>query len=247
MASVFTEQGCALVTGGSRGIGAAIARVLAADGWPVAVNYRLDADAAADVVESICEDGGRAIAIRADVRDADAPAVLLSGAEEAFGLPPLILVNNAGVARAGLLIQFDDDWWEEIVDTNLSAVSRLTRRALRPMIRRRFGRVVNIASATGRIAIPGMAAYAASKAGLTAFTQTVACEVASRGVTVNAIAPGIIETDSTRAIPPELIARVPAGRMGRPDEVAACVSFLTSAQAGYVTGAVVAVDGGFAA
>jgi 3-oxoacyl-[acyl-carrier protein] reductase len=247
MAPVITQRGCALVTGGSRGIGAAIARGLAADGWAIGVNYRVDADSAATVVEAIRSDGGRAVAIGADVRDPGAPAALLSTVERDLGLPALVLVNNAGITRDALVPQLDDESWDAVLDTNLSAVFRLTRHALRSMMRERFGRIVNIASVAGQIANPGQAAYAASKAGLIAFTQTAASEVARLAVTVNAVAPGLVETDATRGVLDKLTARVPARRPGSPEEVAACVRFLASEQAGYVTGSVITVDGGLSA
>jgi 3-oxoacyl-[acyl-carrier protein] reductase len=241
-------EGCALVTGASRGIGAAIAKALAADGWPVAVNYRSDADGAEAVVSEITEAGGRACAVQADVADPEAAATLFERVEQELGGRVLVLVNNAGVRADGLSPQIDDDDWSRVIDTNLSAAFRLTRRALRPMIRGQFGRVVNIASIVGaERANPGQANYAASKAGLVAMTKTVAAEVARRGVTVNAVAPGLIETDMTEGIGDGLLELVPARRPGTPDEVAACVRFLVSQDAGYVTGVCLTVDGGLTA
>jgi 3-oxoacyl-[acyl-carrier protein] reductase len=221
-------EGCALVTGASRGIGAAIAKALASEGWPVGVNYRTDAESADAVVREIAE-------------------ALFARLEEELG-PVLVLVNNAGVRADGLSPQIDDEDWARVIDTNLSAAFRLTRRALRPMIRNRFGRVVNIASVVGtEKANPGQANYAASKAGLVAMTKTVATEVARRNVTVNAVAPGLIETDMTEDLGDALLALVPARRAGTPDDVAACVRFLTSTDAAYVTGVCLTVDGGLTA
>jgi len=240
-------EGCALVTGASRGIGAAIAKTLASEGWPVGVNYRSDADRAEAVVREITEAGGHAIAVHADISDPEAAEAMFARLEEELG-PVLVLVNNAGVRADGLSPQIDDDDWSRVIETNLSAAFRLTRRALRPMIRNRFGRVVNIASVVGiEKANPGQANYAASKAGLVAMTKTVATEVARRNVTVNAVAPGLIETDMTEDLGDGLLALVPARRAGTPDEVAACVRFLTSSEAAYVTGICLTVDGGLTA
>lgn len=240
-------EGCALVTGASRGIGAAIAKALASEGWPVGVNYRSDAESADAVVREITEAGGRALAVQADISDPEAAEALFARLEEELG-PVLVLVNNAGVRADGLSPQIDDEDWSRVIETNLTAAFRLTRRALRPMIRKRFGRVVNIASVVGiEKANPGQANYAASKAGLVAMTKTVATEVARRNVTVNAVAPGLIETDMTEDLGDGLLALVPARRPGTPDEVAACVRFLTSNEAGYVTGVCLTVDGGLTA
>jgi 3-oxoacyl-[acyl-carrier protein] reductase len=240
-------EGCALVTGGSRGIGAAISKTLARDGWPVAVNYRSDSDSAEAVVAEIADAGGRAMAFQADISDPNAADTLFKQVEDELG-PVLVLVNNAGVRADGLSPQIDDDDWDRVIDTNLSAAFRLTRRALRPMIRNRFGRVVNIASIVGtEKANPGQANYAASKAGLVAMTKTVAAEVARRNVTVNAVAPGLIETDMTEGLADGLLDLVPARRAGTPGEVAACVRFLSSGEAGYVTGVCLTVDGGLTA
>jgi 3-oxoacyl-[acyl-carrier protein] reductase len=239
-------EGSALVTGGSRGIGAAIAKSLAREGWPVGVNYRSDSDAAEAIVEEITSAGGRAKALQGDISDLETADQLFKTLEDEFG-PVLVLVNNAGVRADGLSPQIDDEDWAKVIDTNLSAAFRLTRRALRPMIRARYGRVVNIASIVGQRANPGQANYAASKAGLVAMTKTVAAEVARRGVTVNAVAPGLIETDMTEGIAENLLEHVPARRPGTPEDVAECVRFLASDGAGYVTGVCLTVDGGLTA
>jgi 3-oxoacyl-[acyl-carrier protein] reductase len=241
------EDGCALVTGASRGIGAATARALAADGWAVGVNYRSDADAAAGVVEEIVSGGGQAVALAGDVADPASPDALFEALESQFERPVLALVNNAGISIDDLTPTMSDDAWNAVIETDLSAAFRLMRRALRPMMRARAGRIVNISSVVGLRANPGQANYAAAKAGLIALTKTTAVEVARRGITINAVAPGWIDTDMTADVSSDLLAQVPARRAGTPEEVAACVRFLASPQAGYVTGAVLSVDGGLAA
>ncbi len=247
MSDVRPPGGCALVTGGSRGIGAAIAIALAADGWPVAVNYLTGATAAAEVVATIEAAGGRAVAIEADVTDPAAPAALLDAAQSALGGPVLALVNNAGVRADGLALSLSDEDWRIVLDTNLGSTYRLTRAALRAMIRARYGRVISIASVVGPRANAGQANYAASKAAVIAFTKTAAVEVARRGVTINAVAPGLIATDMTADIPQAFRDRVPAARAGTPDEVAAAVAFLASDRASYITATTVYVDGGLSA
>jgi 3-oxoacyl-[acyl-carrier protein] reductase len=239
-------EGCALVTGATRGIGAATARALSRQGWPVAVNYRQDREGADRVVQELEQEGGKALAFQADVSDPDAVVGLFRSVAESFG-PVLVLINNAGTRADGLAPQLDEREWADVIETNLSAAYRTTRIALRPMLRARFGRIVNVASIVGPRANAGQANYAASKAGLIGFTKTVAVEVARRGVTVNAVAPGLIETKLTEGISNGLAEKVPARRSGTPDEVAACIGFLASEQAGYVTGATLAVDGGLSA
>jgi 3-oxoacyl-[acyl-carrier protein] reductase len=240
-------DGCALVTGASRGIGAAIARAIAGDGWAVGVNYRSDKDGAEAVVAEIEQGGGSAVAVAADVSDPDAPDTLFSELESRFECPVLVLVNNAGISADDLTPSLGDEAWNSVIDTNLTGAFRLTRRALRPMMRARSGRIVNVSSVVGLRANPGQANYAAAKAGLIALTRTAAVEVARRGITINAVAPGWIDTDMTSEVAKDLLAQVPARRAGTPEEVAACVRFLTSDQASYVTGAVLTVDGGLAA
>ena len=237
-------DGCALVTGASKGIGAAIAQALATDGWQVAVNYRSDEEGARRVVEAIEQAGGHAAAVGGDV--ANGPADELFQRAEELG-PVLALVNNAGVRADGLAVQLDDDDWDRVIGTNLTAAFRLTRRAVRPMIRARYGRIVNVASVVGPRANAGQANYAAAKAGLIGFTKTVAAEVARRGVTVNAVAPGFIETDMTKDLPETVLEAIPARRVGAPEEVGAAVRFLASEDAGYVTGTTLFVDGGMSA
>ena len=235
-----------LVTGASRGIGAAIACALAADGWPIGVNFKNDESSAAATVERIQDAGGRALAVRANVTAPEEVELLFGTVEQAFGRV-LVLVNNAGVRSDDLAVSLGDSEWERVIDTNLTAAFRVTRRGLRGMIRARFGRVVNIASVIGPRANVGQSNYAAAKAGLIAMTKTIAIEVARRGVTVNAIAPGLIDTDMTNGLDGKLLSAVPARRAGSPEEVAACARFLASEQAGYVTGSTLYVDGGLSA
>ena len=257
--------GCALVTGASRGIGAATARALAAEGWSVGINYSRDREGAEAVAGSIADDGGNAIALGADVADGSAADEMLARLTDEHG-PVLVLVNNAGMTADNLSMRLSDEDWSRVLDVNLTGAFRLTREALGPMMRQRFGRVINVSSVVGLRANPGQANYAASKAGLIAFTRTVAAEVARRGVTVNAVAPGLIETELTRdftdngADPAHhgsrsrapshqsaLLDAIPARRPGSPEEVAACIRFLASDEAAYVTGAVLPIDGGMSA
>jgi 3-oxoacyl-[acyl-carrier protein] reductase len=237
---------CALVTGASGGIGSAIARQLAADGWHVAVNYRQDEEGAAKTVAAIEADGGCAQAVQADVTEHDAAEELFVSLEAEFG-PVLALVNNAGVVADGLCALMPDDDWTRVMDINLGAAFRLTRRALRGMIRAHYGRIVNISSVVGLKGNAGQANYAASKAGLLALTRTVAAEVGRRGITVNAVVPGLIETSMADERYKEWIPLVPVRRVGTPQEVAACVGFLASESASYVNGAAIVVDGGLTA
>jgi 3-oxoacyl-[acyl-carrier protein] reductase len=233
------------VTGSSRGIGAATAVMLAADGWAVRVNYRADESGAKDVVAKIEAEGGTATLWQGDVADADDIKRLVEPGDQG---PVLVLVNNAGLRMDGLSPQLDDEQWQTVIDVNLTATFRATRAALPKMMRARFGRVVNVASVAGLRANPGQANYSASKAGVIGFTKTVAAEVARRGVTVNAVAPGLIETDFTQdVLEGEMAKAIPARRIGSPEEVAACIRFLASEQASYVTGTTLTVDGGLSA
>ena len=238
-------EGCALVTGSSRGIGAATALALAREGWPVRVNYRADEEGANEVVARIESEDGRARVVQGDVADAAKTAALVEPGEDG---PVLVLVNNAGLRLDGLSPQLEDEQWQRVIDVNLTATFRATRQALGPMLRARFGRIVNVASIVGFRANPGQANYAASKAGTIGFTKTVAVEVARRGVTVNAVAPGLIETALTaEVLGGDLEKAIPARRVGSPEEVAACIRFLASEEASYVTGTTLTVDGGLSA
>ena len=244
--SLPTDDGCAFVTGASRGIGAASARALAQDGWSVAVNYSRDEDGANETVSAIEEDGGTAIPVRGDVADTEAVDEALGTAQERFG-PVLALVNNAGVRADDLLLNLDDEDWTKVIDVNLTGPFRLIRRTLNGMLKARFGRIVNIASVVGPRANAGQANYAAAKAGLIGLTSTTAVEVARRGVTVNAVAPGFVATSLTEDVPDDVLQAVPARRAGTPEDVAACVRFLASEGASYVTGTTLYVDGGMSA
>ncbi len=238
-------EGVAVVTGSSRGIGAATAKALAAEGWPLRINYRADAEGAEAVAAEIRGAGGSATVVQADVADAEAVASLLKPGDDG---PVLVLVNNAGLRRDGLSPQLEDEQWQQVIDVNLTATFRATRAVLPGMLRARFGRVVNVSSVVGLHANPGQANYAASKAGVIGFTKTVAAEVARRGVTVNAVVPGLIATDlAEEVLEGEMAKAIPARRVGTPEEVAACIRFLASDEASYVTGTTLTVDGGLSA
>ena len=239
----------ALVTGGSRGIGRAIAERLAADGHQVAVNYTANKEAADAAVEAITAAGGTTIAVQGDVGDPDAVAALFETVADQLG-PVEILVNNAGITRDDLILRMGLEAWDDVIETNLRSVYLATKTALRGMLRAKWGRVISISSVSGIAGNPGQANYAASKAGIIGFTKSVAREVGSRGITVNAVAPGFIETDMTEALGEEIneavTERIALGRLGQPEEVAAAVGYLSSDEAAYVTGHTLVVDGGIA-
>jgi 3-oxoacyl-[acyl-carrier protein] reductase len=239
----------ALVTGGSRGIGRAVSLRLAAAGARVVVNYAKRADAAAEVVAAIDRAGGEAVAIGGDVADSDAVRALFSEAADRFG-PVEILVNNAGMTRDELLLRMDPEVWDEVIAVNLRSVYLCTRAALRGMLRGRFGRVVSIGSVAGLAGNPGQANYAASKAAIVGFTRSVAKEVGSRGITVNVVAPGFIDTEMTADLAGDAreraVASVAAARFGTADEVASAVAYLCGDEASYINGHVLVVDGGLA-
>ena len=237
----------ALVTGASRGIGRAIALRLAAEGASVAVNYHSGENEAASVVSEITASGGTAIAFQASVASAEEANRLVDATVEALGGID-ILVNNAGITRDNLLMRLSEDDWDAVLDTNLKGAFLCTKAAIRPMLRQRSGRIVNMSSIVAITGNPGQANYTAAKAGLIGFTKTIAREVASRGITVNALAPGFIETQMVEAIPEDLrkqiLERIPLGQFGTPDDVARSVVFLASDDGAYITGQVIGIDGG---
>jgi len=238
----------ALVTGSSRGIGKAIALELAGRGYAVAVHYSGNEAAAQETAAAARELGSPLVSVhQADLSQPDAAAGLIGEAKEALeGLN--VLVNNAGITRDGLLIRMKDADWDEVIATNLSAVFRLTREAVKLMMKTRWGRVINVSSIAGLMGNAGQANYAAAKAGLVGFTKSVAKEYAGRGITVNAVAPGFIESDMTDKLPEkvraEYLAAIPAGRFGKPEEVAKLVAFLASDEAAYINGQTIVIDGG---
>ena len=235
----------AIITGASRGIGRAIALALAAEGAKVVVNYASSSGAAQDVVAAITEGGGEAHALQADVSKLEQVEALFNQTLENFGRVD-VLVNNAGITRDTLLLRMKPEDWQAVIDLNLTGVFLCTRAVSKVMLKQRSGRIINIASVAGQMGNPGQANYSAAKAGVIGFTKTVAKELASRGITVNAIAPGFISTDMTSDLKSEEILKyIPLGRYGEPEEVAGMARFLAAdPAAAYVTGQVINVDGG---
>jgi 3-oxoacyl-[acyl-carrier protein] reductase len=238
----------ALVTGGSRGLGRAIALALAGQGADIAINYRGNAEAADEVVGRIAGIGRRGIAVQGDTSEGrDSCEAIVKAALDGLGSVD-ILVNNAGITRDNLLMRMDADEWDAVIDTNLSGPFWMTRAIARPMLKARSGRIINMSSAAGRMGNAGQANYAAAKAGLIGLTKTTARELASRGITCNAIAPGLIATDLTADLPEAatdaLTGLTPLGYIGSVEDVAAAAVYFASDEARYVTGQVLGVDGG---
>ena len=244
---MLLEGKTALVTGASRGIGRAIALRLAAEGADVAVNFAGSSAKAEEVKEAIIKMGRKAVAIQADVKDVSSVASMVEEVKKTFGRID-ILVNNAGVTRDGLLMRMKDEDWETVIDTNLRGVFQCTKAVSKIMMKQRYGRIVNMASVVGLVGNAGQANYAASKAGVIGFSKLVARELASRGITVNMVAPGCIDTDMTAVLSDKvreaMLADIPLARVGKPEDVANAVAFLVSDEAAYITGQVINVDGG---
>jgi 3-oxoacyl-[acyl-carrier protein] reductase len=244
---VIDKGRVAVVTGGGRGIGRAIAARLAEEGANVAISYRSNDAAAEETAQKVRDAGAKCEIFKGDVASPEDVRALFAGVSDAFGRVD-ILVNNAGITRDNLMMRMKEDEFDEVLRTNLKGTYVCTRAALRPMVRTRWGRIVNVGSVVGLVGNAGQANYAASKAGIIGFTKSVAREVAQRGITVNAVAPGYVETELTGGLPEgvkeQILAQVPSGRFGEPKEVAEVVAFLSGEGAGYITGQTIAVDGG---
>lgn len=242
-----SQRRVAIVTGAARGIGRAVALQLGADGFTVVVNYRGDEDLAISLVTELTDSGHDALAVRADITCAEDVAALIELTLNTYGRLDA-LINNAGITRDTLLMRMSEADWDAVLTTNLKGAFLCSKAAIRPMMRQRSGAIVNLTSVVGLVGNAGQANYAAAKAGLVGFTKSLAKEVGSRGITVNAVAPGFIETRLTDVLSDELKegakTQIPLGRLGQPEDVAAAVAFLVSPGARYITGHVLSVDGG---
>ena len=238
-----------LITGGSRGIGRAIALAFAEEGTNVIINYTSDEENAKDVIKEIEKFGVKGLAVRANISKAEEVNSMFDKIKEDFDMID-ILINNAGITRDSLFIGMKEKDWDEVIEVNLKGMFLCTKAVIRKMLRQKYGRIVNISSVVGVIGNPGQANYCASKAGVIGFTKSLAREVASRNITVNAIAPGFIGTDMTKVLPENIkesvMKTIPMGRYGNPEDVANVVVFLSSDRADYITGQVIHIDGGMA-
>lgn len=243
----MSEAKIALVTGAGRGMGRAIALELARGGCAVAVNYNRSSLAAEELVRQIESNGGRAVAVKADVSSSEEVREMFKTVTAKLGAVE-ILVCNAGITRDNILIRMKDEEWHDVIAADLNSLFYCAKEAVRPMIKARCGRIIAISSVTGLVGNAGQCNYAAAKAGMTGFIKSLAREVGSRGITVNAVAPGYIETDMTSVLSEDIksaiLNGIPAGRMGKPEDVARTVAFLASEGASYINGQVIAVDGG---
>lgn len=241
------ENKLVLVTGASRGIGAAISEHLGKMG-AIVIGTATSEKGAEAITERFAKQGIQGAGKVLNVTDPDSVAALLAGMKETYGATPAVLVNNAGITKDNLLMRMSDEQWFDVINTNLTAVFRLSKAVLRGMMKARWGRIINVGSVVGSMGNPGQTNYAATKAGVTGFARSLAAEVGSRGITVNTVAPGFIDTDMTRVLPEEqkaeLINKVPLKRLGRPEEIAAVVAFLASDGAAYITGETIQVNGG---
>ena len=239
----------ALVTGGSRGIGRAIALQLARSGHLVAVNYSRSGDAADEVAKAIAEAGGQVVTVQADVGDQEQVTAMVDRVANELGSVE-ILVNNAGITRDDLVLRMSVEVWEDVMSTNLRSVFLCSKAVLRGMLKARWGRIISLASVSGIAGNPGQTNYSAAKAGVIGFTKSLAKEVGSRNITVNAVAPGFIQTDLTAGLAESIVSNakksISVGRFGQPDEVASAVGYLASDEAAYITGQTIVVDGGLA-
>lgn len=238
-----------LITGGSRGIGRAIALAFAEEGTNVIINYTSDEENAKDVIKEIEKFGVKGLAVRANISKAEEVNSMFDKIKEDFDMID-ILINNAGITRDSLFIGMKEKDWDEVIEVNLKGMFLCTKAVIRKMLRQKYGRIVNISSVVGVIGNPGQANYCASKAGVIGLTKSLAREVASRNITVNAIAPGFIKTDMTDALPEDIkesvMGTIPMGRYGNPEDIANIAVFLSSGKAGYITGQIIHIDGGMA-